>query len=120
MFLFVFLAVLTFCDGTEKKLRVGIYIESECRFSKQFITNQFRPAYKGVKNDVDFDFFTFGKSESFIDEKGQTQFKCQHGQTECQNNKLQTCGLHFIGDNQDLQGKKGRKIDIDIFFQVSF
>lgn len=62
-----------------------------------------RPAYRAIKHVIDINFYTFGKSESFIDENGETKFKCQHGESECNKNKLLTCGLHFIGDDKDRQ-----------------
>jgi Gamma interferon inducible lysosomal thiol reductase (GILT) len=76
-FVFVFLAILGFASA--EKLKIGIFIEAECRYSKQFISNQFRPAYNGIKDQVDIEFFTFGKSESFVNAEGQTEFTCQHG-----------------------------------------
>lgn len=62
-----------------KKLKIGIFIEADCSFSKKFITGQFRPAYNGLKEKIDVEFFTFGKSESYVDEDGNVRFKCQHG-----------------------------------------
>lgn len=96
---------LTWRDAFAKqKLHIGIFIESECRYSIQFITQQFRPTYQRIKDLVDVEFFTFGKSESFIGENGDVNFKCQHGPVECRKNKLQTCGLNFIGADKYRQG----------------
>lgn len=112
MFVFFFLA--TTFSATEK-LHIGIFIESECRYSKQFITNQFKPAYKRIKGEVDIEFFTFGKSESFL-EKGEIKFKCQHGPEECRKNKFQTCGLHLIGDEKDMQGSNNFEFSEGLFY----
>lgn len=89
----------------EEKLLIEIFIESFCTYSKQFICNQFRPAYENIKNEVVVRFYTFGKSKSFINEKGEIEFECQHGEKECEWNKIQTCGLDKIGANQDLQAQ---------------
>lgn len=96
--------------GTEqkKKLQIGVYIEALCRFSQQFITDQFRPAYPAIKNDVDIKFFTFGKSKSFTNERGEIEFECQHGPLECERNRVQSCGLH------ELTGDPGRQADFII------
>jgi hypothetical protein len=61
-------------------------------------------AYKAIKDKVDIEIFPFGKSQSFVDKNGKTQFKCQHGPEECRKNMFQTCGLHLIGSNKDAQG----------------
>lgn len=107
-FLILFLVLTRASFSVTEKLHVGIFIEAECRYSKQFITNQFKPAYKGIKDEVNIEFFTFGKSESFVDENGETQFKCQHGSEECRKNKVQTCGLHLIGSDKDKQGEMNK------------
>lgn len=113
--LFVLLIFLTVRNVYSiKKLNIGIFIEADCIYSKQFITNQFRPAYRGIKDRVEVDFFTFGKSESFIGVDGEVKFRCQHGKEECRKNKLQTCGLHMLS-KKDLQGLKSKT-----FFEFFF
>lgn len=98
----IFLFTVTSTAAIEK-LHIGIYIEALCKYSKQFISHQFRPAYESIKNNVKVDFYTFGKSKSFVNERGEIEFECQHGPAECERNKFQTCGLHQIGGDQDLR-----------------
>ena len=62
-----------------------------------------RPVYRSIKDIIDITFYPFGKSESFVDENGETKFKCQHGEIECRRNKLMTCALYVIGSDQELQ-----------------
>ena len=72
-------------------------------FSNFFDFFSARPTYRSIKDDINITFYPFGKSESFIDENGETKFKCQHGEIECYRNKLTTCALYIIGSDQDLQ-----------------
>lgn len=85
----------------EEKLRISIYIEALCRYSRQFIVDQFSPTFDSIKNYVVVEFYTLGKSKSFINETGGIEFECQHGPSECRKNKFQTCGLHKIGEDQN-------------------
>lgn len=96
------IVVLSSTEASDK-LQVGIYIESMCGYSKQFITSNFRQAYDSIKDDTEITFYTHGKSSSFIDDEGNIVFTCQHGAQECFLNRVQTCALQRIGRNQDLQ-----------------
>lgn len=97
-------AILATSHAGEKKILIDIYVEYSCPYSKEFITNQLAPAYNGIKDDFDLNFYTMGKSTSFENENGEVEFRCQHGPRECEGNKLQTCGLNQIGKkNQDKQ-----------------
>lgn len=87
-----------------KKIRIDIYVEYSCPYSQKFITTQLAPAYNQIKKDFDLNFYTMGKSSSYESEEGKVEFVCQHGNLECDRNKLQTCGLNRIGkENQDKQ-----------------
>lgn len=98
----IFLAILPMLQ-VKAKIQVDIYIESYCKFSQEFILEEFTPDYEALKDDISVHFFTAGKSSSFVDEYGEVVFRCQHGPAECRRNVFQTCGLNAIGDNQDKQ-----------------
>lgn len=98
---FLLVALCSSSIKAEGKLSIGIYIEALCRASREFITHQFGPAYDDIKDDVVVSFYTHGKSKSFTNEQGEIEFECQHGPSECEKNKFQTCGLHLIGADQD-------------------
>lgn len=100
---FLLIALCSFAIKAEGKLPIGIYIEALCRASREFITDQFESAYDDIKDDVEVSFYTHGKSKSFTNERGEIEFECQHGPSECEKNKFQTCGLHQIGPDQDKQ-----------------
>ncbi|XP_031622561.1 GILT-like protein 1 [Contarinia nasturtii] len=84
------------------KLHIAIYYESMCPDSVDFLTNQFAPAYDSLKNHIDVLFVPFGKSES--ENNGQIFF-CQHGPAECTGNKMQSCVLDSLNEDQDSKSK---------------
>lgn len=87
----------------DKKLLVEIFIESLCRYSKKFIVENFYPAYSALSDRIDVEFYPYGKAERTQNEYDEWEFQCQHGTLECINNAKQSCGLDFIGDDQDRQ-----------------
>lgn len=87
------------------KLKLDIHIESLCRFSSKFILTQFAPAYEKIKHSADIDFHIYGKSTTTVLNNGTANFKCQHGDWECEKNINMTCVLNFLGDNTDLQAE---------------
>lgn len=88
--------VMSLAQESKKPLLMRVYIESKCRFSRKFITEQFPPAYDLFKKEIKVEFFTHGKSTSTKDSNGTVTFECQHGPPECDSNKLQSCGLELI------------------------
>ncbi|XP_055318701.1 GILT-like protein 1 [Sitodiplosis mosellana] len=84
------------------KLHVAIYYESLCSDSMDFLTNQFAPAYDSLKDYMDVLFVPFGKAES---ENGGQNFYCQHGPAECTANRLQSCVLDILNNDQDAKAK---------------
>lgn len=101
-FLLIFLFFI-FVTSKPEKLKVEIFIESECKNSKKFIQDQIWKFYDEFKEKIDFDFVIFGKSKSFI-KNSQIEFKCQHGPAECHNNMIMSCALNSIHD-KNLQMK---------------
>lgn len=97
-------AILATSHAKEGKIRIDIYVEFNCPYSREFITKQLARAYNEIKDDFELNFYTMGKSTSYENENGEVVFRCQHGPGECEGNKLQTCGLNQIGKkNQDKQ-----------------
>ncbi|XP_022912786.1 GILT-like protein 1 isoform X2 [Onthophagus taurus] len=79
-------------------LRIEVYFESLCPDSSNFIKYQLYPAWDLIKNHVDIRFIPFGKSKSY---KNGLIFHCQHGQRECEGNKMMSCGLSRLIDQTD-------------------
>jgi interferon, gamma-inducible protein 30 len=102
---FIAIAVLAsaFVLSFAKKVPIDIYIEAMCKYSKQFMILQLKPTYPAIKDSVEVNFYTHGKSQSYTDADGDIAFRCQHGPIECERNKLQTCGLDLLKNYQDRQ-----------------
>lgn len=85
------------------KCLVEIFIESFCKFSKRFIVENFCPAYNNVKNQIEVEFYPYGKAIRTRNDDDEIEIQCQHGEIECVNNTKQSCALDLIGDDQDRQ-----------------
>ncbi|KAG5669503.1 hypothetical protein PVAND_017390 [Polypedilum vanderplanki] len=99
MFLkFSLIFFLTFLKISEGILKVDIFLESECKSSKQFLQEQIKPNYEQIKGDVLLTFVPFGKSHSITNTSG-IFFECQHGHFECHNNIFLSCALNLITES---------------------
>merc|ERR1712087_126741 len=80
--------------NTAEKLKMKLFIEALCPDSKAAIKNSFTPALeKGLLNMVDLDYIIAGNAsdEGYKRGSGLYNFKCQHGEIECQTNILENC-----------------------------
>lgn len=105
---FVLVAATLVGLAATERLLLEFYIESLCRYSKAFVLTQLRVVYPKAKADCDFKYITHGKSSSFINSTGGTEFTCQHGLIECENNRRQTCALDLISADPDPQKVQDR------------
>ncbi|CAD7092979.1 unnamed protein product [Hermetia illucens] len=85
--------------SAQKRVKVTILYETLCPDSTKFVTEQLSPNYYHLRNYIDFELVPFGKAKS---QNNGASFTCQHGQTECAGNRIQTCALNSIW-NKDLQ-----------------
>nr|CAH7742597.1 unnamed protein product [Callosobruchus chinensis] len=79
-----------------QKLGVEVLIESLCPDSFKFmrdLSGSFQPLAKYL----DLNIIPFGKSQSLINGSS-VQFQCQHGPRECRGNKLISCALNRLSD----------------------
>lgn len=81
-----------------QKLKISFYISSLCKDSKRFLTEKFYPVYQELKDYLDVEFIPWGKAKR--DEEG---IKCQFGEADCKANKIQSCALHLMGNDQERQ-----------------
>ncbi|KAF5281967.1 hypothetical protein FQA39_LY00491 [Lamprigera yunnana] len=77
------------------KLSVHILYESLCPDSIKFVNEQLYPVWRELSPYVNIYFVPFGKSKSL--DHG-TSFVCQHGPKECLGNKIQSCALNALID----------------------
>lgn len=77
------------------------YIESLCRFSAKFITEQLYPNYDAIKEFVTVLVYSCGKVDIDRLRNGSVVQSCQHGTDECWGNKVQNCAMHKIEQEED-------------------
>ncbi|KAF2883191.1 hypothetical protein ILUMI_22966, partial [Ignelater luminosus] len=82
-------------QSEQPKLSVEILYESLCPDSIRFIKEQLYPVWKELSPYINIKFVPFGKSASY--ENG-AKFICQHGPKECLGNRIQSCVLNALQD----------------------
>ncbi|CAG9761981.1 unnamed protein product [Ceutorhynchus assimilis] len=90
---------LLIVHSEQQKINVAVYFESLCPDSQKFIIDQLYPNWDDIRDYINIKFIPFGKSISL--DNG-TKFACQHGSQECKGNRIMSCALREI-PNQDLQ-----------------
>ncbi|VVC43698.1 Gamma interferon inducible lysosomal thiol reductase GILT [Cinara cedri] len=88
-------------DGTYY-LPVGIYYEALCPDSRNFILQHLVPSINKAPNSFDVDFVPYGKAKTHENSDGSIIFDCQHGEVECQANKIHSCAKKHIKDKSIL------------------
>lgn len=77
-------------SGNDKRVEVGVYFESKCPDSRNFFLNQLLPTYRALGNEtIKLVLVPFGHARVLSKDK----MICQHGQRECEGNKLMACML---------------------------
>jgi len=92
-------------DDTPDKVQVELYLESQCPDCREMITTSFYDAYEidGFLDMADITFIPFGNANETKDEDypDMYTFECQHGESECMYNLIETCAIHKIATNCD-------------------
>jgi interferon, gamma-inducible protein 30 len=81
------------------KLNFGFYITSRCRDTINFVTTQLNSAYGELNEYFNVEFVPWGKTRRNPD----GSLTCQFGPTDCDANRIQSCVLNLIGDDQAKQ-----------------
>ncbi|XP_067626924.1 GILT-like protein 3 [Eurosta solidaginis] len=86
--------------SSDKQLKVGVYYETICPDSREFVRNAIYDAM--IINDwinyTDLQFVPYGKVTSWTDPATNiTTLFCQHGHSECEQNALHACIVEHIG-----------------------
>jgi len=78
-------------------VNVALYYESLCPGCRSFITDQIAKAVKEVGDIMTVDLVPFGNAHE--DQSGDSwKFTCQHGESECQGNLMETCAMTVLKD----------------------
>lgn len=80
---------------TATPVTVTLYFESLCPGCRQFINTQAYPAYQKLANTgiLDLKFVPYGNAQEYPYGSTYT-YRCQHGPTECEGNKVEACAIH--------------------------
>jgi len=89
-----FVAHCTAQQYDDNKLIVSLYYESLCPDCIGFISDQINRAWKLIGNYFDIEFVPYGNAKTFP--TSPPTFKCQHGESECEGNKMQACAIKYI------------------------
>ncbi|XP_062564312.1 GILT-like protein 1 [Armigeres subalbatus] len=85
--------------SVDAKVKVTVFYEHLCPDSIRWVSNQLAPNYDALRNYIDLEFIPFGKATSI---NGGESFECQHGPLECEGNRIQSCVLDRL-PQQDAQ-----------------
>ncbi|KAL1469108.1 hypothetical protein MTO96_004835 [Rhipicephalus appendiculatus] len=79
------------------RVRVKLFYETLCPYSRKFITTQLWPAYLKLSDRLKVHLVPYGmalKKESVgADGRKRTEISCQHGHNECVANMIQACAV---------------------------
>lgn len=78
--------------------KITVYLESLCPDCQDFIKKSFAPFHENVQKDVvEIEFVPYGNANEYQDPiTGQYYFECQHGESECYGNLMETCALNKL------------------------
>ncbi|KAK9753889.1 Gamma interferon inducible lysosomal thiol reductase (GILT) [Popillia japonica] len=79
---------------SQEKINIDVFYE-RAKKNFDFVENQLGPTWNDIKDYVNLNLVPFGKSAIF---NGGTSVQCQHGQRECEGNRVMSCALHKIQD----------------------
>lgn len=85
----------------EKKTKVTIYYEALCPDSKHFVIKQMLPTYSRLEDSLSIEWIPYGNAEMKKTTDGY-EFKCQHGPTECEANRMHACAIDIIKNPKTL------------------
>merc|ERR1712228_155416 len=85
----------------DKPIKVNIYYETDCPFSKNFVASEMGPLLfdEGcVQTQTDFNWVPYGNAD--VADTGNPA-GCQHGEDECFGNRLHLCAKREFGADTD-------------------
>ncbi|XP_018015109.1 gamma-interferon-inducible lysosomal thiol reductase [Hyalella azteca] len=88
------------------KVEVTVYFETLCPDSKMFFRSQLLPTYTDLKDILDVNFVPFGKALArprLREGRVSFEFQCQHGQRECQGNRVMSCAQSVLSKEDQMR-----------------
>ncbi|XP_040070402.1 gamma-interferon-inducible lysosomal thiol reductase-like [Ixodes scapularis] len=87
-------------DVEVKKVELVVIYESLCPYSRRLVYSQLRPTYTQLAPYINLTLLPFGKAHVRTERDGAgrniTKISCQHGESECVGNKIETCVLRVV------------------------
>ncbi|OXU25364.1 hypothetical protein TSAR_012927 [Trichomalopsis sarcophagae] len=74
---------------------VTVFYEALCPDSRSFIKHQLKPTFDKIEDYIDVNLIPYGKAETIVT-SDDYEFKCQHGETECEANMIHACAIHKV------------------------
>merc|ERR1739838_232907 len=96
-------AVLLLAVASNAKPNLGVYYESLCPYSRQFIREEVWPAYQVLAEYFDVEFVAYGNARTTGSMESGFSIECQHGEQECVGNVVQACTVKCIFSTVCLQ-----------------
>ncbi|XP_076045498.1 gamma-interferon-inducible lysosomal thiol reductase-like [Oratosquilla oratoria] len=78
-------------------VRVAVYYEALCPDSRHYIIRQLAPAFAKLSDIMKFELVPYGKART-KEKDGKITFSCQHGQKECEANRVHACVTKHVKD----------------------
>ncbi|KAM7287475.1 uncharacterized protein ISCGN_031169 [Ixodes scapularis] len=87
-------------DVEVKKVDLVVIYESLCPYSRRLVYSQLQPTYTQLAPYINLTLLPFGKAHVRTERDGAgrniTKISCQHGESECVGNKIETCVLRVV------------------------
>lgn len=98
--LVVLVASLLGNDATASNIvDIGVYYESLCPDSQQFVQEQLLHTYLEMPEYVNVELIPYGNAH-YAGVRDRYTFTCQHGPDECYGNMVQTCYINLVNNTE--------------------
>ncbi|RXG73041.1 hypothetical protein Avbf_02823 [Armadillidium vulgare] len=95
------LSSFPFIQGQADPVKVTVFYESLCPYSREFFVDQLAPTYESVGEIMLVETYAYGFETEIARPSGDGYtFSCQHGSDECYGNKLLACGQKYLEDHE--------------------
>ena len=100
MKIFALAALAALSVATDDKVKVDLYYESQCPGCRQMLTTSFKQAFaaSGFLDMAEVTLVPYGNATEKQSITKLWEFTCQHGETECIYNSIETCAIDTLAD----------------------